>query len=107
MKKHLIHFICPNCSLSFKKKIELKLMDNISTILIKSHPNGKDCPPFLAYIDAFGEHRGSQKVDSIEKDILFSYGFITGNKYRITVECCKNCILDLGEIIGNSQNIRI
>ncbi len=63
----LIRFICPYCSMSFKKAIELNKSARINTILIKNHPEGKDCRPFIAFIDSFGKHRGSQKIDNIEE----------------------------------------
>ncbi|MBN1800968.1 MAG: hypothetical protein JW891_05635 [Candidatus Lokiarchaeota archaeon] len=63
----LIRFICPYCSMSFKKAIELQKTARINTILIKNHPEGKNCRPFIAFIDSFGKHRGSQKIDNVEE----------------------------------------
>ena len=35
----------------------------ISSLLIKNHPKSQNCPPFVAFIDKNGAHRGSQKID--------------------------------------------
>ncbi|MFX1238819.1 MAG: hypothetical protein ACFFAS_08745 [Promethearchaeota archaeon] len=62
-----IRFICPYCSISFKKAIEIQKSARINTILIKNHPDANDCPPFIAFVDSLGKHRGSQKIDNIEE----------------------------------------
>jgi len=36
--------------------------------LIKEHPDNEQCPPFIAFIDDNGKHRGSQKIDD-HKDV--------------------------------------
>jgi len=61
-----IRIICPYCKVSFKQQVEHQKAAGLHTTLINNHPNGKDCPPFLIFIDANGKHRGSQKIDSIE-----------------------------------------
>ena len=36
--------------------------------MIKEHPDNQGCPPFIAFIDDNGKHRGSQKIDD-HKDV--------------------------------------
>ena len=40
------------------------------SILIKNHPHALECPPFIAFIDNNGQHRGSQKIDNIEEESI-------------------------------------
>ncbi|MHA1149687.1 MAG: hypothetical protein ACTSR8_15735 [Promethearchaeota archaeon] len=63
-----INMICPYCKTSFKKQLEYKKKPGLFTILIKSHPHGENCLPFIAFLDNNGRHRGSQKIDNIETD---------------------------------------
>ena len=63
----VLKLMCPYCKVSFKKQVEYNKKDGLSTILVKDHPNSQDCPPFVAFIDNNGKHRGSQKIDSIEQ----------------------------------------
>ena len=65
----LVNFICPYCKKSFPKHIDYQKKSGLSSLLIKNHPDGEGCAPFIAYIDANGRHRGSQKIDNIEGDI--------------------------------------
>jgi hypothetical protein len=62
-----VNMICPYCQLSFRKKIEYQKKTGLSSILIKNHDEGHNCPSFLAFIDSNGKHRGSQKIDKIEE----------------------------------------
>ncbi len=36
-------------------------------LLVKNHVNDQDCPPFIAFIDNNGAHRGSQKIDEFDE----------------------------------------
>ena len=65
----LVNFICPYCKESFRKEIEYEKKSGLFNLLIKNHPKGENCPPFIAFIDNNGKHRGSQKIDNIEGDI--------------------------------------
>ncbi len=62
----LVNFICPYCKKSFSKKIDYQKKSGLFSLLIKNHPEGDSCSPFIAYIDTNGRHRGSQKIDNIE-----------------------------------------
>lgn len=64
----LVNMICPYCKESFRKQVEFQKKTGLFTILIKNHPNGKECPPFIAFIDNNGRHRGSQKIDNVEEE---------------------------------------
>jgi hypothetical protein len=64
----LVNMICPYCKESFRKQVEFQKKTGLFTILIKNHPNGEECPPFIAFIDNNGRHRGSQKIDDVEKE---------------------------------------
>jgi hypothetical protein len=59
--------ICPYCKESFRKQVEFQKKTGLFTILIKNHPNGNECPPFIAFIDNNGRHRGSQKIDNVDE----------------------------------------
>ncbi|MFX1572473.1 MAG: hypothetical protein ACFFB0_06965 [Promethearchaeota archaeon] len=63
-----VNFICPYCKESFKKQIEYEKKSGLFNLLIKNHPKGENCPPFIAFIDNNGRHRGSQKIDNVEVD---------------------------------------
>jgi len=64
----LINMICPYCKKSFRKHIEYQKKSGLFTILIKNHSDNSECPPFIAFIDNNGKHRGSQKIDNIEDE---------------------------------------
>ncbi|MFX1313043.1 MAG: hypothetical protein ACFFHD_10565 [Promethearchaeota archaeon] len=68
-KTIIVNFICPYCKESFRKQIEYEKKTGLFSLLIRNHPNGENCPPFIAFIDNNGIHRGSQKIDNIEGDI--------------------------------------
>ncbi len=78
-----INFICPYCKISFKKQIELQKKENLFTILIKNHPNSDSCPPFIAFIDNNGRHRGSQKIDDIGKEISVNEQLLESSRNTI------------------------
>jgi len=61
--KTLLKIICPYCQVNFKKYVEHTKKQGLFTVLIKEHADNKDCPPFIAFIDDHGKHRGSQKID--------------------------------------------
>ncbi|MHA2282031.1 MAG: hypothetical protein ACXAC5_14405 [Promethearchaeota archaeon] len=63
----LVNMICPYCKESFRKQVEFQKKTGLFTILIKNHPNGNECPPFIAFIDNNGRHRGSQKIDNVDE----------------------------------------
>jgi len=67
-----VNMICPYCKLSFRKEIEYQKKSGLFTILIKNHDKSDNCPPFIAFIDNNGKHRGSQKIDKIELDSSIS-----------------------------------
>lgn len=64
----IINLICPHCKESFRKHYDLPKKESgiLTTILLKNHSNGSSCPPFVAFIDSNGRHRGSQKIDNFE-----------------------------------------
>ena len=64
----LINMICPYCKESFRKHVEYEKKSGLFTILIKNHSDNSSCPPFIAFIDNNGKHRGSQKIDDVEAD---------------------------------------
>ncbi|MFW9875465.1 MAG: hypothetical protein ACFFG0_20350 [Candidatus Thorarchaeota archaeon] len=64
----LVNMICPYCKESFRKQIEFQKKTGLFTILIKNHPKGEECPPFIAFIDSNGRHRGSQKIDDVGEE---------------------------------------
>jgi len=63
-----INMICPYCKESFRKQVEYQKKSGLFTILIKNHSENTKCPPFIAFIDNNGKHRGSQKIDDVEDD---------------------------------------
>ncbi len=63
-----VNFICPYCKKSFRKQIEYEKKSGLFNLLIRNHPIGENCPPFIAFIDNNGRHRGSQKIDKVEGD---------------------------------------
>ncbi len=64
----LVNMICPYCKESFRKQVDYQKKTGLFTILIKNHPKSQDCPPFIAFIDNNGRHRGSQKIDDVEAE---------------------------------------
>ncbi|TKJ23222.1 MAG: hypothetical protein CEE43_03570 [Promethearchaeota archaeon Loki_b32] len=64
----LINMICPYCKESFRKQVDYQKKQGLFTILIKNHSDNSDCPPFIAFIDNNGKHRGSQKIDDVETE---------------------------------------
>ncbi|HEA70975.1 hypothetical protein LCGC14_1127890 [marine sediment metagenome] len=64
----LVNMICPYCKESFRKQVDYQKKTGLFTILIKNHPKSQDCAPFIAFIDNNGRHRGSQKIDDVEKE---------------------------------------
>ena len=60
--------ICPYCKFTFQKQLEIQKSEGLYTVLIKNHPNSNNCKPFIAFLDNNGIHRGSQKIDTIEKE---------------------------------------
>ena len=64
----LINMVCPYCKASFRKHVEYQKKSGLFTILIKNHSDNSECPPFIAFIDNNGKHRGSQKIDNIEDE---------------------------------------
>ncbi len=63
-----VMMICPHCQGSFRKNVEYRKKMGLFAVLIKTHGGDKDCPPFIAFIDNNGKHRGSQKIDNIEEE---------------------------------------
>ena len=62
--------ICPYCKTSFMKTIKSnESTTGLSSLLVKNHPNDQNCPPFVAFIDKNGAHRGSQKIDDIDEEL--------------------------------------
>ena len=64
----LINMICPYCKKNFRKNVEYQKKSGLFTILIKNHSENSKCPPFIAFVDNNGKHRGSQKIDKIESE---------------------------------------
>ncbi|UCC20664.1 MAG: hypothetical protein JSV62_05075 [Promethearchaeota archaeon] len=64
----LINMICPYCKESFRKQVDYQKKQGLFTVLIKNHSDNAECPPFIAFIDNNGKHRGSQKIDNIEDE---------------------------------------
>jgi len=83
LEDNQVRVICPHCKISFKKKIETQKIDGLHATLISSHPNGENCPPFIAFIDASGKHRGSQKIDSIEHGFTINDKIIENARSKI------------------------
>ncbi|TFG07097.1 MAG: hypothetical protein EU539_05930 [Promethearchaeota archaeon] len=82
-EKIKLKLMCPYCKASFKKEVEYNKKAGLSTVLIKEHPNSQECPPFVAFIDNNGKHRGSQKIDSIEQDIANDNALLENARNRI------------------------
>ena len=78
--------ICPHCQGSFRKSVEYRKKLGLFATLIKNHGNGATCPPFIAFIDNNGKHRGSQKIDNIEEES------------EITDDIVKNATADINEL---------
>ena len=64
-----VKIICPYCKIIFNHDIKYEKKSGLFALLIKNHPEANGCPPFVAYIDNNGRHRGSQKIDDVEADI--------------------------------------
>ena len=56
--------------------MEYQKKTGLFTILIKNHPNGENCSPFIAFIDSNGRHRGSQKIDNADDEETISDHFL-------------------------------
>jgi hypothetical protein len=82
-EKTLLKIMCPYCQVNFKKYVEHTKKEGLSTVLIKNHPDGENCPPFIAFIDDHGKHRGSQKIDNIEKEQSINEELLKGARERI------------------------
>ncbi len=67
-----VNMICPYCKFSFRKKVEYQKKSGLFSILIKNHHKSDNCPPFIAFIDSQGKHRGSQKIDKVELESSIS-----------------------------------
>jgi len=78
------NLICPYCKFTFKKQIEIQKKEGLYTILIKNHPNSNNCRPFIAFIDNNGIHRGSQKIDTIEKENVINEELLQNARNAIT-----------------------
>ena len=72
----LVNMICPYCKESFRKQVDYEKKTGLFTILIKNHPNGDECPPFIAFIDNNGRHRGSQKIDNVDEEETLNGQFL-------------------------------
>ena len=72
----LVNMICPYCKESFRKQVDYQKKTGLFTILIKNHPNGDECPPFIAFIDSNGRHRGSQKIDNVDEEEAINDQFL-------------------------------
>lgn len=77
--------ICPYCKKSFRKHIEYEKKSGLFTVLIKNHSDNSSCPPFIAFIDNNGKHRGSQKIDDIgsEEEISLNEQLLENARSRI------------------------
>ncbi|MBY8983852.1 MAG: hypothetical protein KGD65_02175 [Candidatus Lokiarchaeota archaeon] len=79
----LVNMICPYCKESFRKQVEYQKKTGLFTILIKNHPNGEDCSPFIAFIDSNGRHRGSQKIDNVDEEETINGKFLENTRSSI------------------------
>ncbi len=81
----LINMICPYCKESFRKYIDYEKKSGLFTVLIKNHSDNSSCPPFIAFIDNNGKHRGSQKIDDIgtEEEISLNGQLLENARNRI------------------------
>jgi len=82
-EKSLVNVICPYCNINFKKNFEYKKVGGLSTVFIKNHPEGENCPPFIAFIDNNGKHRGSQKIDKFETEDSINENLIENARNKI------------------------
>lgn len=78
-----VNMICPYCKESFRKQVEYEKKTGLFTILIKNHPKANDCPPFIAFIDHNGRHRGSQKIDNVEEEESINGQFLENARASI------------------------
>jgi hypothetical protein len=81
--KKLLKFICPYCKKSFKRNVDYVKKEGLYSLFIKNHPNSENCPPFIAFIDENGKHRGSQKIDNIEVDPSINEKVLESARNRI------------------------
>jgi len=81
--KTRLTIICPYCKENFKKEAEVTKKNGLFSILIKKHPNGEDCPPFVAFIDDHMSHRGSQKIDESEEEASLNESVLEAARNRI------------------------
>jgi len=79
----MLRILCPYCKTTFKKEAEVIKKSGLFTIFIKQHPKSDDCPPFIAFIDDNGKHRGSQKIDNIEEESSVNDNFLENARERI------------------------
>ena len=79
----LVNMICPYCKESFRRQVEYQKKTGLFTILIKTHPNGEECPPFIAFIDSNGRHRGSQKIDNVDEEETINGQFLENARSSI------------------------
>jgi hypothetical protein len=81
----LINMICPYCKESFRKQVDYEKKSGLFTVLIKNHSDNSNCPPFIAFIDNNGKHRGSQKIDDIgdEEEISLNEQLLETARNRI------------------------
>lgn len=82
-EKSILKIICPYCQVTFKKYVEHIKKEGLFTILIKNHSDGENCPPFIAFIDDHGKHRGSQKIDNIEEEDSLNEDLVKGARDKI------------------------
>ena len=82
-EKMLLKIMCPYCQVNFKKYVEHIKKEGLFTVLIKNHPDGENCPPFIAFIDDHGKHRGSQKIDNIDEGESVNEELLTTARERI------------------------
>ena len=81
--KTQLKIICPYCKENFRKEAVVTKKSGLFSILIKNHPKGKDCPPFVAFIDDNMMHRGSQKIDKSEEGISLNESVLEAARNRI------------------------
>ncbi len=81
----LINMICPYCKQSFQRQVDYQKKTGLFTILIKNHSDNSECPPFIAFIDNNGKHRGSQKIDDVgaEEELSINSQFLESARDRI------------------------
>ncbi len=83
--KSLLKIICPFCKQNFKKEkdIDYGKRNGLFSILIKNHPKSEDCPPFIAFLDDNGKHRGSQKIDDMDESSAVNDELLENARIRI------------------------